>query len=152
MLSVHWSRQCPELTEFNKGHKNTAACKIFREKYGHLLECDVHRAILSCFARFEGIERPSSTVAIFYEICNGLRIKRLVTGKETKWVIRTKKATRNPLLNREVPHSPILERLEHVVRRSQLETNLGKPNLVHVYVSWSSQVILQMLACVLLLL
>ena len=67
-------------------------------------------------------------------------------------MIRTNKATRNPLLNREVPNSPILERLEHVVRRSQLETNLGKPNLVHVYVSWSSQVILQMLVCVLLLL
>ena len=29
MLCVHWSRQCPELTEFNKRHKNTAACKIF---------------------------------------------------------------------------------------------------------------------------
>ena len=70
-LCVHWNRKCPELTEFNKGHKNTTACKIYREKYGHPLECDVQRAILSCFSRFEGIERPSSTVAIFYEICNG---------------------------------------------------------------------------------
>ena len=67
-------------------------------------------------------------------------------------MIRTNKATRNPLLNREVPNSPILERLEHVVGRSQLETNLSKPNLVHVNMSWSSQVILQMLVCVLLLL
>ena len=70
MLCVHWNRQCPELTEFNKGHKNTTACKIYREKYGPSLECDVHRAILSCFSRFEGVEGPSSTVAIFYEICN----------------------------------------------------------------------------------
>ena len=30
MLCVQWSRQCPELTEFNKGHKNTAEWDILR--------------------------------------------------------------------------------------------------------------------------
>ena len=57
-------------------------------------------------------------------------------------MIRTNRAKKNPLLNREVPNSPIPERLENVVGSSQLETNLSKPNLVHVNMSWSSQVIL----------
>ena len=45
-------------------------------------------------------------------------------------------------------NSPILRRLKLVVGRTQLETNLSKPNLDS---SWSSQVILQTLISVLLL-